>query len=134
MIKTSNNIERDFYTFVRQSALGRAVNDKVYRSGMRPKDDKTEAIIVKSLTGDAEQVQEGIVIINAYVPNLKGDFRDLPNKARIGELEELMMQFVESAGGTEYDLHLSELPTTIEATEVKQSCITARVKYKRIIY
>ena len=38
MIKTETQIERDFYSFVKNSDLGKAIRGTVYRSEMRPTD------------------------------------------------------------------------------------------------
>lgn len=62
MIKTEIQVERDFYSFVKSSKLGKAIKGSVYRSDMRPADAKTEDLIVKFLAGLDEQVQSGVVI------------------------------------------------------------------------
>ena len=57
-------IERDFYSFVKNSDLGKAIKGKVYRPEMRPANATTEDLIVKFLAGLDEQVQTGVVIFN----------------------------------------------------------------------
>ena len=42
-------IERDFYSFVKNSDLGKAIKGKVYRPEMRPANATTEDLIVKFL-------------------------------------------------------------------------------------
>ena len=70
MIKTETQIERDFYSFVKNSDLGKAIRGKVYRPEMRPANATTEDLIVKFLAGLDEQVQTGVVIFNLYVPDI----------------------------------------------------------------
>ena len=53
--KTEQQIERDFYSFVNKSPLGKAIKGKVYRDEMRPTDAKTEDLIVKFYTGRSER-------------------------------------------------------------------------------
>ena len=50
-VKTENQIERDFFSFVKGSNLGKALLGGVYRSGMRPNDAKTEDLVIKFLAG-----------------------------------------------------------------------------------
>lgn len=133
MIKTEMQIERDFYSFVKNSDLGKAIRGKVYRPEMRPANATTEDLIVKFLAGLDEQVQTGVVIFNLYVPDiLHADGRMVPDKNRIGKLEELLLAFVETAGGTEYWLETDTTPTTMRNEEIEQHFIYARIKFNRI--
>ena len=133
MIKTEMQIERDFYSFVKNSDLGKAIKGKVYRPEMRPANATTEDLIVKFLAGLDEQVQTGVVIFNLYVPDRPhADGRMVPDKNRIGKLEELLLAFVETAGGTEYWLETDTTPTTMRNEEIEQHFIYARIKFNRI--
>lgn len=133
MIKTETQIERDFYSFVKNSDLGKAIRGKVYRSEMRPTNATTEDLIVKFLAGLDEQVQTGVVIFNLYVPDIPyTDGRMVPDRKRIGELQELILSFVETAGGTEYWLSTDATPTTMRNEEIEQHFIYARIKFNRI--
>ena len=133
MIKTEMQIERDFYSFVKNSDLGKAIKGKVYRPEMRPANATTEDLIVKFLAGLDEQVQTGVVIFNLYVPDKPhADGRMVPDKNRIGKLEELLLAFVETAGGTEYWLETDTTPTTMRNEEIEQHFIYARIKFNRI--
>lgn len=133
MIKTETQIERDFYSFVKNSDLGKAIRGTVYRSEMRPTDATTEDLIVKFLAGLDEQVQTGVVIFNLYVPDIPyTDGRMVPDRKRIGELQELILSFVETAGGTEYWLSTDATPTTMRNEDIEQHFIYARIKFNRI--
>lgn len=133
MIKTEMQIERDFYSFVKNSDLGKAIKGKVYRPEMRPANATTEDLIVKFLAGLDEQVQTGVAIFNLYVPDIPhADGRMVPDKNRIGKLEELLLAFVETAGGTEYWLETDTTPTTMRNEEIEQHFIYARIKFNRI--
>ena len=133
MIKTETQIERDFYSFVKNSNLGKAIRGTVYRSEMRPTDATTEDLIVKFLAGLDEQVQTGVVIFNLYVPDIPyTDGRMVPDRKRIGELQELILSFVETAGGTEYWLSTDATPTTMRNEDIEQHFIYTRIKFNRI--
>ena len=133
MIKTETQIERDFYSFVKNSDLGKAIRGKVYRPEMRPTDATTEDLIVKFLAGLDEQVQTGVVIFNLYVPDIPYTAgRMVPDRKRIGELQELILSFVETAGGTEYWLSTDATPTTMRNEDIEQHFIYARIKFNRI--
>ena len=132
-IKTENQIERDFFSFVKGSKLGEAILGDIYRPGMRPNDAKTEDLIIKFLAGIDEQVQSGVVIFNLYVPDIPhSDGRMVKDMNRIGELEELILDFVNNAGDTEYWLMTDVTPTTMRNEEIEQHFIYARIKFNRI--
>lgn len=133
MIKTEIQIERDFYSFVENSDLGKAIEGKVYRSEMRPADAKTEDLVIKFLAGLDGQIQTGVVILNLYVPDIPfgSDGKYAPNKSRIGELEELILSFIESAGDDEYLLESDGSPSTVYNDEIEQHFIYSRIKFQR---
>lgn len=133
MTKTEIEIERDFTDMVQNSALGQAIRGGIYRSEMRPYDSKEEDLIIVFLSGLDSQVQTGVVIFNLYVPDVafeKG--RMVPDKKRIGVLQGLIRDFVESQGGTEYWLETDGTPTTSKNEELEQHFIYARIKFQRL--
>lgn len=132
MIKTANDIERDFYQFVKNSELGYAIRGEVLRDGMREDNAKSEDLVVKFLAGLDEQVQTGIVLIHIYVPNKTIRNRNVRDTARIGELERLIRDFVDTAGGVEYWLETDTTPKSIEVENINQWLVIARIKFKRL--
>ena len=134
MTKTEKQIERDFFEFVSRSELAKAVTGKAYRKGMRPDDSCREDIVVKFLSGLDEQVQSGIVVINVYVPNrvIRKTGKKVEDIERVGELEELILSFVENNDSNEYDLSRDGTPKSLEAEGIEQHFIYARIKFKRI--
>ena len=132
-VKTEIEVERDFYSFIRNGSLGNAIRGEVYRPDMRPYNAKTEDLIVKFLAGLDEQIQTGVVILNIYVPDTKNsDGRMVRDAARIGELEGAIRSFIEGNDETEYWMESDGTPTSIKNEEIGQWCITARIHFRRI--
>lgn len=134
MIKTEQQIERDFYTLIVNSPLGEAVNKRVYRDGMRPANATTEDLVIKFLSGIDEQVQTGVVILNLYVPDVACSESGIKVKdaARIAVLEELILSFVNDNTDTEYWMQTDGTPTSMFNEEIKQHLIYSRIKFNRI--
>lgn len=133
MIKTEQEIERDFFSFVKESELGRIIKGNVYRPDMRPANAKTEDCIVKFLAGLDEQVQSGVVIINIYVPDVKNsDGRLVKNHPRIGELERALLDFVNNNDNTEYWMETDGSPSSTKNEEINQHLVYCRIKFNRI--
>ena len=134
MKKTEMQIERDFYSMIKSSELGKAIKGGIYRSEMRPNDAKTEDLIIKFLSGLDEQIQVGVVILNLYVPDIPNgsDGRLVADKNRIGVLQELILSFIEENPNTEYLLESDETPTTNLNEEIEQHFIYARIMFNRL--
>ena len=133
MIKTGSQIERDFYTLINASSLGKSIKGKVYRPEMRPADATSEDIIVKFLAGEDEQVQTGVVICNIYVPDvIKAKGRKVIDHARIAELELLVLSFVENFDSSEYLIKTDGSMQTYLNEEIDQHLISVRIKFQRL--
>lgn len=134
MTKTEIDFERDFYTLVKNSDLGKAICGSVYRSGMRPTNAKSEDLIVKFLAGTDEQVQGGIMLIHVYVPDIaNNDGRKVEDKARVGVLESAIIAFVKNCEDTEYLIRCDGLPKSTELPEeIEQHLIVTRLKFQRL--
>lgn len=131
--KSEQQIERDFYSFIKDSELGHAIKGEVYRPDMRPENAKTEDLVVKFLAGLDEQIQSGVVILNLYVPDiLHPDGRKVKNSPRIAVLEDLITSFIEDNDNTEYWMEKDGTPTSMKNEEIGQNFIYARIKFNRI--
>lgn len=133
--KTEEQIERDFYSFLIMSELAKELKGNVYRDDMRPNDAETEDLIVKFLTGLDSQVQTGIIILNIYVPDVKGsDGRTLVNHTRIAAIEEKVNAFVDWLNDyqTEYWVETESTPTTMKNEANNQHLIYVRLSFNRL--
>lgn len=132
-IKTEIEVERDFYSFIKNGSLGNTIKGSVYRPDMRPSNAKTEDLIVKFLAGLDEQIQTGVVILNIYVPDAKNtDGRMVRDAARIGVLQAAIRDFVDKNDETEYWMETDGTPTSMKNEEIGQWCVTARIHFRRI--
>lgn len=133
-IKTEKQVERDFFTFIRESELGRGIRGTVYRPEMRPADADTEDLVVKFLAGLDEQIQSGVVIINIYVPDIPfgNDGRKVEDLTRVDELEKMIRQFVDDNDNTEYWMQTDGTPKSTKVENIEQHLIYARIKFNRL--
>ena len=134
MAKTEIEIERDFYHLVKDSTLGQSIRGKVYRRGKRPDNSKQEDIIAgKHLSGLDEQIQNGIVIINVYVPYISEDSgRMVEDLNRIEELQSLANGLITDYEGTDYYLTKDGTPKSYPQPDLEQTIIAIRIKYQRL--
>ena len=69
MAKTGKQIQGDIRRMLRESPLASAISGEVYRNGLRPRDSRQEDAVVTFTTGTPDEVQEGVVTINIFVPD-----------------------------------------------------------------
>lgn len=132
MSKTENEIERDFYRQIKDSALGKAIHGEVYRTEQRPAKATTEDLIVKLLSGDDEQIQSGTIVINIYVPDIDGSDGKTKDITRIGELQQRIKEFVANCDDTDYMINLENIPYSTKNPDIEQHLIVARLKFQRL--
>lgn len=133
-IKTEKQIERDFFTLIKNSDLGKHIKGAVYRSEMRPDDATTEDLIIKFLAGLDEQVQSGVIIINIYVPDIvySKTGRKVEDKSRVEYLEGLIQDFVAKCESAEYWIETDGTPASSFIEGIDQHLIFARIKFNRL--
>jgi uncharacterized UPF0146 family protein len=135
--KTETEIERDFFRLVKASPLAAAISGELYRKGMRPRNAQTEDIVVTFLSGEESQEQNGVINLNVYVPMIKirNGSNLVPNIQRCGELERMIVDFVDGIQSNEYIYSLRSTPNTLDDPElIQQTTINTRVYYRRTTY
>lgn len=133
MIKASEHIERDLYNYLKDSPLVGALTGKIYRGMTRPEGSQLEDVVVKFLTGFDEQFQSGILNVNIYVSDIavKGLKRKVADTSRLESLTELLTGYIDGNYDTEYGWRIAETPVVLDADEVGQHFVNARVRYER---
>lgn len=131
-IKSEQQIERDFYLYLSTTALGKELRGSIYRDEMRPANAKTEDLVLKLIAGTDEQIQEGVIVCNIYVPDLqrKGG-KSVKDFDRIAVLESLAIA-IPSDATREYKMRTDGTPTTIAVEGTGQHMIVLRIRYRRI--
>ena len=133
MEKTAKQIEKDVFRIMRDSELKNVIGGKFYRAGMRPKNAKTEDVVVRFLTGIDEQEQSGVVLVHVYVPNIQAsnDGELVENITRVDELEELLNTTVANLEDGEYLFEKDGTPNSFPVEGIEQHFINMRLKYRR---
>lgn len=135
-IKTSAQIEKDFYRLVKSSAIASSIGGKVYRNGTRPRNSKSEDAVVTFVAGLDGQIQDGVVVVNVFVPKKPFGRGTDPVKdiKRIDTLECIIRDWLYTRpGAPEYQLPASERPTIkdYEDPQTGETYIHTRIKFRR---
>lgn len=132
MIKSELEIEQDVYNLLKNELKG-IIGGKVYKSGCRPMDAKTEDAVISVSDATADQIQLGHVLINIYVPDIKG----MPNKSRLMELckkHEAICELMNSLKADEYSFKPGRAASAIEEPDIKQHFANLNIEFERITF
>lgn len=131
--KTAGMVEGDVFALIRDSELMREVAGGLYKQGTRPFGSREEDVEVVFLTGSGGQIQEGIVNINIYVPNIdNGMGAGLLTKdvRRCVELEGALCRFMEGVSlFGEYHTEIDEMVRTLQG-ENECYLVNGRLRFR----
>lgn len=134
-IKTGTQIEKDFYRLVKNSPIASAIGGQVYRDGTRPRNSKAEDAVVIFVAGLDGQIQDGVVVVNVFVPKkpFGKDTEPVKDIARIDTLEQVIRDWLDSFNVPEYLLPEDERPTirSLEDPATHETYIYVRIKFRR---
>ena len=133
MVKTGGNIETDIYTLI-AAKLKTIISGKVYKSDGREKDAKTEDAVIIFMGGLDGQVQEGIVTVNIFIPDIDAGSKGAKVKdtKRCREVEAALLQTIDETITTEYELTRKSIIQTFSIDEIDQHFVNAKIQFKRV--
>lgn len=133
-MKTGHGVETDIFNLLKDSSLLANLDGGLYRAGTRPRSSDREDLVIIFTTGDSEQVQEGVVTLNAYIPDIQigTDGVSYENIARCEEVERLMAQEINGwkADRSGYYFRLADMVHTSREEDTHQSFVVAKVRFR----
>lgn len=132
MQKTAKEIEGDVYALLRESSLPDLISGDIYRDGMRPRDSRLEDAEVVWTTGLPGQIQNGVVTIKIYVPDIDpyGNGVLVENGKRTEEIEVFMQVWVENLTAGEYLFSLQSTIATDASDERPEHFVSVALEYR----
>lgn len=134
MAKTAKQVQGDVYALLKANHLAESLSGDIYRAGFRPRDSRLEDAVVTFTSGQAGQVQEGVVTVNIYVPDIDpyGNGVLVEDGARTAELERLAQEWADDlvACVNTYDFALRDTIHTDEEPDTHQHFIVVRLGYR----
>ena len=132
-MKTAKEIQQFFYHLVKDSILANGVSGSVYLDGYRPRSSKEEDIIVSFTTGNAEQIQQGVVTITVFVQDIAPyeNGVKVENGSRTLELEQLALQWFNSlTAQLDYKLSLNDIIGTYADEQTSSHFMSIPIYYE----
>ena len=133
MIKTGGNIETDIYNLI-AAKLKRIISGDVYKSDGREKNATTEDAVIIFTGGLDGQVQEGIVTVNIYIPDIDAGSKGAKVKdtKRCREIEAALLTAIDETTTTEYELTRKTIIQTFAVDEINQHFVNGKIQFKRV--
>ena len=134
MIKTGGNIETDIYNLI-ATKLKAIIAGNVYKSDGREKDAKTEDAVIIFMGGLDGQVQEGIVTVNIYIPDIDAGNKGAKVKdtKRCRDVEAALLTAIDGTTTTEYELTRKSIIQTFKEEAINQHFVNTKIQFKRVI-
>ena len=134
MAKTGKQIQGDIYQLLKDSTLYTLISGEVYRNGYRPRDSRLEDAVVSFTAGFPTEIQEGVVTVNIYVPDID-PYKNgvlVEDGERTEELELLAQAWVESltAEVSCYKFELQQTIYTEEEPDIAQHFVVVKLCYR----
>ncbi len=134
MMKTGHDIQDEIYRMLKGSGLEQSVSGGVYKNGYRPRDSRLEDIVVTFSQSTAGQVQDGIVTVNVYIPDVDPYTSGVwvEDGERTAEIERALLAWLDGIDRSATDLRLeaSQPPFTMEDHASRQHFVTLRVRFR----
>lgn len=133
-MKTAKEIQDDVWRLLQDSILADELSGGMYKAGYRPRDSRKEDAIVKYTTGISDQIQEGIVTINIFVPDIDpyNDGVMVEDGNRTTQIERMAQDWVDQIATevSDYDISLSEPIYTEDEPDIDQHFVVVRLNYR----
>lgn len=132
MIKSELQIEQDVYDMLKVE-LKSMITGNVYKHGCRPVDANTEDAVISVSDASSEQIQQGNIQINIYVP----DIGDAPDKTRLTELSEkheYLCDLMNILATDEYNFDPGRSARVYEEPDIHQHFVNLEIEFERITF
>lgn len=130
--RTGKEIEGYVWKQLRDSTLAKALSGRVYRDGTRPRGSVEEDAVVIFSGGRSDEISEGFVTINIYVPDVapwdNGVY--VEDVERTEELGRLAGRWVSDLPVYPYRFSLRDTIYTMEDRELRQHFIAVHLMYR----
>jgi len=136
MNRTGTQALADVYQYIKGSALADMVSGGVYYSETRPRDSRAEDIVIGYLAGVPADLQQIVVNINIFVPDIDPWQNGVltPDVARLKEIEEAAAEWSHSlsvaATDGKYQVSLYDNIHSGEAAGIGQHYVNIQLRLR----
>lgn len=135
-MRTASQITGDFYKALRNGALAKELNGRVYREGLRPVSSCQEDAVLVFTQGSAGQIDTGTITVLVFVPDIDHDGTGslVEDKRRTAEIEAAALSWVKELQSnlTGYKIELAQTILTLPDVAIKQHFTSVKINYESL--
>lgn len=128
-MKTTSDALDVLFKFINDSTIKPTISGGIYKL-KRPTSSTLEDVVINSVALGDSNYQEGVLNVNAYVPNITVNNSSLPNTARIKAIENAC-KVLQEVYGEGYSFWVSST-SIYEETDIKSHYINNRIEFRFI--
>lgn len=107
-MKSDIDIKDDVWKIIKESSLLREVSGDLKKTSVRPKNSRSEDIIISVLANSTKQKQIAYVNVNIYVADDYIDSQSEENSARLRKLCKMSFDLFDNVRGKDFRLSLTD--------------------------
>ena len=107
-MKSDIDIKDDVWKIIKESSLLREVSGDLKKTSVRPKNSRSEDIIISVLANSTKQKQIAYVNVNIYVADDYIDGQSEENSARLRKLCKMSFDLFDNVRGKDFRLSLTD--------------------------
>lgn len=130
---TAHKVQDDIMAMLADSELCAELTGQVYREGYRPRDSRAEDVVVLFVNGIPEQIEQGAVTLNIYVPDITPYANGVyvEDGGRVAHIEILADEWVKGliASRSNYRFKLLRTISTYHDETIHQHFVAVQLEY-----
>ncbi len=124
------------YQKIKNSSLASSITGKIYKDQERPLNSTTEDVVINTLGINNLQLQQSVVNVNVFVPNLAQNYGELQNQAmpnfpRLKALAAIAITALKNTWSGDYNFDVQQ-QLLIQDPDTKDHYINIRLDFYNI--
>lgn len=107
-MKSDIDIKDDVWGVINKSILMKEVTGKLKKTSVRPRDSRSEDIIISILANETKQKQIAYVNVNIYVSDDTRDGQDEEKSSRLRKLCQMSFDLFDNVRGNDFRLSITD--------------------------
>lgn len=133
-MKSDIDIKDDVWKIIKESSLLREVSGDLKKTSVRPKNSRSEDIIISVLANSTKQKQIAYVNVNIYVADDYIDDQSEENSARLRKLCKMSFDLFDNVRGKDFRLSLTDPNYECGQRVIESSGSSEHVVNNKVLY
>lgn len=133
-MKSDIDIKDDVWKIIKESSLLREVSGDLKKTSVRPKNSRSEDIIISVLANSTKQKQIAYVNVNIYVADDYIDGQSEENLARLRKLCKMSFDLFDNVRGKDFRLSLTDPNYECGQRVIESSGSSEHVVNNKVLY